>query len=135
VQAGTCFRSEQSGCSADAVAHPIRVNQRARVQAEHDCVQPLDLLLIESLAAHAESEPLIKPARRAATRSPTRYSLSFTASDCPDLVASDPLTRRAQARSGRHNHEVGTIGGSLSLREGGRPAGRESQPAARSIRK
>jgi hypothetical protein len=55
--AGNCFagaRSEQSGCSADAVAHPIRVNERARVQAEHDRVKPLDLLWTGFLVADTE---------------------------------------------------------------------------------
>jgi hypothetical protein len=53
-------RSEQSGCSADAVAHPIRLNGRARVQAEHDCVQPLDLLPIGFLVGNGASEPSIE---------------------------------------------------------------------------
>ena len=66
-------------------------------------MQPLDLPLMGSLVAHAESEPSIKQARRAATRSPAPYSPSLSASDCSDLLSSEPLAG-ASIRA-----QVGTI--------------------------
>jgi hypothetical protein len=58
--AGDGVRSEQSGCSVDAVAHPIRMNERARVQAALGCDQPLDLLSTGFRVAAVEAEPSIE---------------------------------------------------------------------------
>ena len=53
-------RSEQSGRSAEAVAHAIRMNEQGGVQAEHDCVQTLDLLPIGFLGGRRQGEPPIE---------------------------------------------------------------------------
>jgi hypothetical protein len=65
-------------------------------------VQLLDLLVIRSLVAHAESEH--RSSQRAG-RYPLAapYSRSLSASDCSDLLASDPLPARP------NRAQVGTI--------------------------
>ena len=52
-----------------------------------------------------------RPTRRlAATSRPTRYSPSSTASDCSDLPPVDSPATHTNPRSGRNNHDVGSIG-------------------------
>ena len=59
-------RSEQSAFSAAAVAHPIRVNERAPAHAKHDCAQPLDLLPVGFLGCRRReraTDPATAPGR------------------------------------------------------------------------
>ena len=52
-----------------------------------------------------------RPTRRlAATSRPTRYSPSSTASDRSDLPPADSPATHTNPRSGRNNHDVGSIG-------------------------
>jgi hypothetical protein len=81
-----------------------------------------------SVVVHAESEPSIEQARRAATRSAAPYSPSLSASDCSDLLSSDPLagasiraqvgtiTRSEQSAlfRCRNNAESGRVGSDFS---------------------
>jgi hypothetical protein len=73
-------------------------------------VQPLNLLLIGFLGCPRRERPIDRATAARRYRPPAHYSLSLTASDCSDLLASDPLIGRADPRSGRNNHDVGTIG-------------------------
>ena len=106
--AGT--RSEQSGSSADAAAHHVGVNDRAHDQAEHDRMQLLSLMLIGFVGCPRRVRPIDRATAPAATRPRDPYSLSLTASDCSDLLASVALAGWADSGTGRNNHDLGTIG-------------------------
>jgi hypothetical protein len=70
-------------------------------------------------AAGVTAPPIDRATAAPRCRPPAHYSLSLTASDCSDLLASNPLMGRADPRSGRNNHDVGTMGDLLTI-EGSR---------------
>ena len=103
-------RPQQGASSADAVAHPIRANERACIQAEHDCDQALDLLPMGFIGCRHRERATDRvtpagalPANRPATCSPCGSPI------VPTHTCEIP--RQTQASSDpQNNHDLGTIG-------------------------